>query len=199
MNLIGNTCLSSFIIRDYIKIPYNNPFCWNVIDIDSFCYLIENYNKINFKDYELIKDSNWNFSLIIDKKIKTQYVHYKFSIEDKIIRKNNLDVYYNKIWLYIIEKYEKRLKIMLEQQEEPIFIIGSSYDKSFGSVDLNDIKKIINIKTKYKIIITSNIDLNFDLPSNIIYYKHSIIKNNCMLSKLLYNTIFCKSLGFYPS
>ena len=187
MNLIGNSCLSSFITKEHIKEGYSNPFCWNVIDVNSFCYLIENFDKINFWNYELVKDKNWNFSIIIDNRVKVNFVHYKFSKDISKITVKGLDVFYNKIWTYIVEKYENRLKRMLEKKEVPIFIIGSSYDKTFGAVDDDDIKKIAKIKTNYKIIVTSDKDIDFQLPNNVIYYKHAVIKNNKLLSKQLFN------------
>lgn len=189
MNLIGNSCLSSFITKEHIKEGYSNPFCWSVIDINSFCYLIENFDKINFWNYELVKDENWNFYIIIDEKIKVKFIHYKFSKQHSTILRKGLDVFYNKIWTYIVEKYETRLKRMLEKKEEPIFIIGSSYDKSFGAVDENDIKKLSKLKTNYKIIITSDKDINFQLPNNIVYYKHTVNKNNKYLSEKLFNYV----------
>ena len=191
MNLIGNSCLSSFITKEHIKEGYSNPFCWCVIDINSFCYLIENFDKINFWNYELVKDENWNFYIIIDEKIKVKFVHYKFSKQHSTILRKGLDVFYNKIWTYIVEKYETRLKRMLEKKEEPIFIIGSSYDKNFGSIDAEDIKRICNLKTHYKIIMTSNINVDYKkLPSNVLYYKHSIKKDNKLLSELLFKNNF---------
>lgn len=92
MNIISNSCLGSYITRDYLKTKYNNPFCWSVIDDNSICTLINDYYNINFKNYELTKDNNWNFYLTIDNKIKVWYVHYKFSEKDNPIGSYNFDI-----------------------------------------------------------------------------------------------------------
>lgn len=189
MNLIGNTCLSSFIMRDCLQRPYNNPFCWNVIDIESFCYLIEHYDTIDFNNFEILKDSLWNFSILIDGNVRVQFVHYKFSIHDNVLRRSGLDIFYRKIWEYIVDKYMLRSERMLELKEDPIFIIGSSWGKEWGSIDLDDVKRISKIKTRYKVILTGTMDVDFRLPDNMVYFKHALNKNNKLLSRLLFTQV----------
>lgn len=181
MNIISNSCLGSYITRDYLKTKYNNPFCWSVIDDNSICTLINDYYNINFKNYELTKDNNWNFYLTIDNKIKVWYVHYKFSEKDTMIRKNDVDVFYNKIWEYIIDCYNKRIIRMIET---PVFVLGSSWGGGALSKEL--IKKITEIKTNFKIIMTSNVDIDFKMPDNCFYYKHNLFQDNVTLSKQIY-------------
>lgn len=57
MNLIGNSCVSAFIIRDFLKEEYTNPFCWNIIDYKSMYNLIKYYDTINFLNYKLENSS----------------------------------------------------------------------------------------------------------------------------------------------
>lgn len=196
MNIISNTCIGSFITRDFLKTPYNNPFCWNIIDSNSICSLIENYDKINFNNYELLKGYNlpnymekyWNMYIKIDNKINVYYIHYRFNPLDTKPRKAACglatDVFYNKIWEYIVEKYETRIKRMKEQNEKPIFVLGSSWPAH--SLSYKMINKISKIKTNYKIIMASTVDIDFDLPINCYYYKHEVYKNNKELSKQIY-------------
>lgn len=121
MNIISQNCLSGHIYKKYFNKNYKNPFIWSVIDFNSMKTLIENWNSINFNNYELVKDKNWNFSIIIDKKVKVQYVHYKFSPKYNKLTKVNGDFYYNKIWEFIVDRYEKLKNKMLEENEKPIF------------------------------------------------------------------------------
>lgn len=181
MNIISNSCLGSYISRDCLKSPYNNPFCWSVIDDNSICNLIKNYQKIDFNKYELTKDKNWNFYITIDKQVKVWYVHYRFSKTDNTIRKDDVDVFYNKIWEYIIDCYEKRIKRMTET---PIFVLGSSWGG--GALTKNSIKSISQIQTNYKIIMTSNVDIDFKLPNNCKYFKHNLFQDNVTLSNQIY-------------
>lgn len=124
MNIISNSCIGAYLYKQFLKKPFNNPFMWTVVDFDSFIYLIEHWKEINFKDYVLVKDNNWNFSIIIEGKIKIQFVHYKFNSNYKTPTLDNLgNVLYCKIWEYIIEKYEERIERMKTQNEEPIFCV----------------------------------------------------------------------------
>lgn len=129
MNLISQNCLTGNIYKNHLKEEFGNPFIWTVIDFSSMLYLIQNWNNINFKNYELVKDDKWNFSIIIDEKVKVQYVHYIFDPSAKIVQMHcNIrgDIKYCKIWEYIIQKYEERLNRMLDKKEEPIFCICNS-------------------------------------------------------------------------
>lgn len=124
MNLISQNCLSGHLYKNHYKEEFGNPFIWTVIDFNSMLYLISHWGTIDFKNYELIKDNSWNFSITIDNKVKVQYVHYKFNQSCKTPLLDNVgNIHYNKIWEYIIKKYEERLKRMYENKEEPIFCI----------------------------------------------------------------------------
>lgn len=86
MNIISNSCVGGFITRDYLKQSFNNPFVWCNVDNKSFLNLIKNYNTINWLNYELVKDENWNFSIIVDKLVKINYTHYRFDKNaDKLV------------------------------------------------------------------------------------------------------------------
>lgn len=154
MNLIGNTCVASYITRDCIKQPFVNPFVWNIIDFESCYNLIKYWETLNFENYEITKDNDWNFSIKIDNKVNVQYVHYKFSKEhNKLTIKNN-DVYYNKIWEYILEKYNKRIEKV--RNEKPIFIFATA---NYGLTrhipfTLEQQKKLEELNSPYKIIIS---------------------------------------------
>jgi len=189
MNLIANNCVNSDIYKDILKCNFQNPFCWQIMDDESMFNLINEYKRINFNSYELIKDNGWNFSIIIDGKIKVDYVHYRFSETDTELRIVGSDVFYNKIWEYIVEKYEKRTKRLYQTNEEPIFIIGSTYKNKF--CDLKTIKKMLYLNTNYKIIfvIHNDVTIDFNLPENFIIHKTKLINNNQQLAKELYDKI----------
>lgn len=173
MNLISNTCLGAFIQRDWLKQQYKNPFCWNVIDFKSMQYLITNFEAINYDNFEIQKDKNWNFSIIIDNAVQIQYVHYKFKPECKIITTHGVDVYWNKIWQYIVEKYEERTKRMLESNNKPLFIIGSIHNWQDHVYSEDEILKICEICTTkgYKCIISNR---NFDFSNKYPNIKFNI-------------------------
>ena len=125
MNLISQNCLSGNLYQWFLKEKFGNPFIWSVIDFNSMKYLIENWNTIDFREYDLVKDEKWNFSIVIDGNVKVQYVHYLFDANSPTIRyvSNPGNVYWNKIWEYIVQKYEERLDVMDHCNEHPIFCI----------------------------------------------------------------------------
>ena len=140
MNIIANSCCGGHLYKSLFKQPFQNPFIWNIIDFNSMLYLIKNYDKINFNNYELIKDNKWNFKIIIDNHIIIQYVHYKFNEKcNKPIRKG-MDVFYNKIWEYIVEKYEDRKNRMIRNKESPIFILADWWDRPDTQLTYNRLK-----------------------------------------------------------
>jgi hypothetical protein len=184
-NLIGNSCVSAFITNELLKQKYINPFCWCTIDADSMYNLIKYYDNINFKNFELIKDKNWMFYIIIDKKIKIRWPHYKFSKTDKILKKLKHDVYWNKIWEYIVEIYIKRTNRMLNEKINPIFIIGSTIKSHLYNE--NKLKQICALNSKYKLIIcNNNMDFSNEFP-NIIFHKTDIKNDNFALAKEIFN------------
>ena len=109
-------------------------------------YMVKNFKNINFENYELIKDENWKFSLIIDKNIKIQYVHYRFDKNAKNPYKKDIDIYYSKIWEYIIEKYEIRLSRMKIIKENPIFLFTDWWNRPDTLLSYDKLKKLNDLK-----------------------------------------------------
>lgn len=193
MNIISNSCVGAFLTRDYFKEKFNNPFVWSFIDTKSFFNLIKNYDKINWLNYELIKDKNWNFSIIIDNQIKVDYPHYQFKPNVKNIDFNTplqRNVYSNKIWEYIVEKYEIRVKRMIEKNEKPIFILSTVYDfNDQHNYDKDYIKKIDDLDTNYDVLMVSN---NFSFSKKKCYtFEYS--KTNIDLAKEIYEMNIIKN------
>lgn len=107
------------------KLEYNNPFMWCLIPPKSFLYLYNNFKTINFKNFELKKDGEW-YKIVIDKKIEVYYPHYKFdknATSPEKCKGRDIDVYYCRIYEYILEKYQTRLYRM---SGTPIFIINDT-------------------------------------------------------------------------
>lgn len=115
MNIITNNCLGGFIYRDILKEEYKNPFIWTSINHLDLIDLIENFDTINFVNIMIDRDGKElgnNFITIIDDKYKIYNHHVWFSAKDNEPRIEGNNVFYNKPWEYIVEKYEKRLKRM---------------------------------------------------------------------------------------
>ena len=154
MKIIGNSCVGTFLVEVCYNLPFITPFSWCRLDYDSILYLISNWNTIDFDDYELVKDYNWNFSVIIEKNVKIQYVHYRFDPRIEGVKKINGDKFSNRIWVYINDLYEKRIKSMAESKDEPIFILSTVHKiepNYLNEVQRNIIADAAN-KNKLKVI-----------------------------------------------
>ena len=187
MNIISNSCVGGFLMRDHFKQEYSNPFIWSYIDTKSFYNLIKNFDTLDWFNYELIKDDKWNFSLIIDNQVKVEYPHYHFDKNATVptVEKGPLhrDVYYNRIWEYITEKYTNRVNRMLSSNEKPIFILGTKYDyREMHNYNPDYLKLIDDLETKYTVILVSK---HFKFNNKKCYtFKHST--DNIELAKEIY-------------
>ena len=170
MFVIANNCCGGRLYQE-TNTQFNNPFIWMVLPYDSVMYIMKNFNKINWYNYEFEKSklrAN-TFIIKIENNIEIHYVHYIFSEKDSIIRqeKNHSDkeeqwsgeVFYNKIWEYINEKYLNRTERMLKTNENPCFLIK---DEPYANKNSKyDIKDITYCDCPFKrIIITQNKSIN---------------------------------------
>jgi hypothetical protein len=135
-----------------LKQQFINPFVWCIVDFNSCYNLVKCYDEIDFNKFELHKDENWNFSIIVDKIVKIQYVHYKLSRDYKELTVKGNDVYYNRIWEYIVAKYQKRIENV--KSVEPIFLFATANNglSRHTPFTLSEQKQIENLNSKYKII-----------------------------------------------
>ena len=165
MNIISNNCCGGYFY-DSLNQRQLNPFrfCW--FDAESCFNIINNYDKINFNNYELTKDSKWMFYLNIDSQINVCMYHHHFDINYKTPTKVGENIRYCKIWEYIIEQYERRVKLMTE---EPVFIIDAG---SFNGWTEQKIEKFL--------------ELNFNRPTVLIVHQNKFQNKNKDNLKVLY-------------
>lgn len=150
MIFISHNCLSGHLYH-LIGQKYTSPFIWTVIDFNSMKILITEWEKINFKNYRLEKDDKWNFRIVIDDKIKVQYVHYKFDQSaTMLVKKGPGDICYNRIWEYIISRYEERINRMNKETSKPIFCIANFNtifpDAIYTEEQLKELEQYENVK-----------------------------------------------------
>jgi len=122
MNIITNNCLGGYIYRDVLRTQYENPFVWCFIE--PYFDFIQDYPNIDFKNYELKRietDSLKRFKIVINEKYELKFWHYWFDKNATVPVVCDSDVKYNKIWEYVVTKYEERLKRM-NTSEQPIFM-----------------------------------------------------------------------------
>ena len=191
MNLIGNTCVASYITRDFLKQQFSNPFCWNIIDYDSMYHLINHWSEIDFLNFTIEKDDKWNLSIIIDGNVKVQYIHYHFDRNCASPKVRGNDVYYNKIWEFCVDKYKSRVKKMLEAKEDPTFILvwPNSATAKRGYYTKEQIDKLKD--SQYKVI--TSFDYSNDLRIGnfqSIRQQFNYIDNGLVFSKFIYDNCY---------
>lgn len=161
MNIIGNSCVGAFISKLCLKESYNNPFCWSKMDFESVYNLIKNYDIIDFTKVEFIKNEKNFYTACIDDQVNVKYIHYieDNSLPSLVFEKSNVKG--PNILEYVKDKYFSRLKKM---KDEPIFILAAGYWQEYY---LNDeqIQKLIDLNSKYKIIISMPNSKNNKLKS----------------------------------
>lgn len=125
LNIISHNCIGARIYQEK-GMEYGNPFMWSIIPPDDFWYLYNHYSEIDYSKIKLTKVKNDNV-IVIDDKISVYYVHYRFDKNAKVPTrriKDGVDIYYDKINEYIIDKYNTRLARMTEQKAKPLFIVS---------------------------------------------------------------------------
>lgn len=179
MNIVSNSCIGAYLMRDYYKYQYNNPFCWSFILVDDFITLMNEWDNIDFMNYTLEKRGKKleeGFKTVIDSKVTLLWYHYLFSTKYNKPTTKNIDVFSNHIWEYIIEKYEERTKRMLAAKEKPIFIFADSYNYACEGTIEERRKKFESSTTPYQ---------KFFFDSNV----YGIHRDNKYFTKIVYEEI----------
>lgn len=204
MLVISNDCCGGRLYQQ-TNTQFNNPFIWMLADNDSIYYVMNNFEKINWNNYDFEKSILYpnTFIINVENKIKLHYVHYKFDPNAKsIVQEKKFDkeehwtgdVLYCKIWEYIYKKYEERTQRMLALKEEPMFLLKeeSWFNKQMKAK--HTLKDIANCDSKYKrIIVTTDktINRNDEICKSIIVNKidHPLptIQNNFNVIKSHFN------------
>lgn len=203
MNIIANTCIGARLYQ-LNNCEYTNPFMWSIVSADDMIKLIENYDKINFKNFIIEKSDYYNrtefykkqfinelkqpyfiFKIKIDNLIDVHYVHYMFNsnYENKTVV--DVNVFWNKIWEYVVEKYKNRVEKMMSFNENPKFVI-TAFETDYT---IEKQQKLLDIKTNHKIIlITDNPEqLNAEKP-NVLVKKAIRPIGTCIKLAETYNT-----------
>lgn len=204
MNIIGNTCIGARLYQ-LNNSCYTNPFMWSIVDADSMIKLIENYKHIDFYNYDISKSDYYNrtsfyrnqyknelkqplfiFKITIDGLVDVHYVHYRFNAYKTTPTVNGANVEGNRIYEYVVEKYISRVKRMVENNEQPKFVVTAlEYDYTFKKQQF-----IANLDTEYKtVIICDNPERLSSNNPNILIRKLFRPYGTCMNLAKHYNDV----------
>lgn len=169
MNIIGNSCCSSYIVKNYINESFANPFTWCSVTEADIVYVIRHYDDIDWMNFraDLYKNNtfnNYNVYMVIDDKIIIKYPHYILSKTDTMV--SGVNVMSKDILKWSTEKYIERVKRMLIAPK-PIYVIGGTWDD-----------QKISLSTKHTYANDQHI---------IIADEPSIVHDNYKLANVIYN------------
>lgn len=130
MNIIGNSCASSYIVRDILKEQFTNPFVWCSVTEADILYTIQNYTTINWENFTVELYDNYtlrtkNVKIIVDNQLTIKYPHYCLS--NSPIKVDGINVFAKDIISWTTDKYITRLNRM-KSAPKPFFILGGSWD-----------------------------------------------------------------------
>ena len=184
MNIIGNSCASSYITRDLIHEQFNNPFTWCSVSEADILYVMKHYDKINWENVQISLYNNATFNIkctkaIVDSCIEIKYPHYCLS--NSALTVKGINVYANNIVEWVQEKYISRIGRM-KFAGKPFFCIGGTWeDQKMSLSTINLLSKKRNtfilsddtiIHDNYKLAVVKFaqvqplLQLFYNLPSN---------------------------------
>lgn len=148
MQLICNDCFSGFL-NQKLNREFENPFYWSRIYAKDFAKLVNEYEKINFAKIRIAlnKDFKHEFvtwpcdalsPVIICNGIRIFYNHYKYSETDTVPRKEPPDIYYNKNYIYCVEKWFARIRRMTPERPTILF-----HWNNIANDSEEDVRKVI--------------------------------------------------------
>jgi uncharacterized protein (DUF1919 family) len=144
MFLISNNCLAGFIYRDILKTKYTSPFIWTGIHPDDYIQIIDEFDKIDLTDIELVKEKDGlsnNFDILIYGKYHVHNHHMWFDKDAKIpstFGPNNCDIKYYKIWEYIFNNWIRRAK-RCKLENKKLFLFYDNFNLSKNPYKLTDV------------------------------------------------------------
>lgn len=170
-NIIASDCVGGYLYRDYLKKQYETPFIWTNLICEDYISLINNYDKINFENFQvnIAETTRWENQLPQDTKVcyvrvdncfNLYYTHHLYGNHDNIYLSTDDDnrYIYKNIVEFVAKRYAKQAKRMVTNNKPPLFIL---LDWDFK---LDDMKHLLSIKHNYKQIIISPFvkNLNFE-------------------------------------
>lgn len=175
-NFISNNCIGGRLYQ-CLNEQYQNPFIWTIVMPEDFLYLVENYDKIDFKNIKIENGVFTNRSCkkhryLIDGKIGLVAYHYEKDSNVEKPTKIGSDLHISDIENYMVSKYLQRLERM--RLTKPIFVF-SGFSLPQFDVSNKDIEKFLSIETPYKrILLVRNKDfLRRKVENTKIFYAPS--------------------------
>lgn len=176
MNIIGNSCTASYIVRDLLKAPFNNPFVWCSVSEADILFTIEHFTNIQWDiiKTELYENKTFhtkNVKIVIDNRIEIKYPHYCLS--NAPTKVDGINVFSKDIIEWAASKYHTRLNRM-QSAGMPFFILGGSWED-----------QQMSLSTQYKFKSANNIYILDTTAIKHDNYKVAVKNFNAVHEKLM--------------
>jgi len=177
INLIGNSCFSSYIKRDFLKEEFINPFVWCSVTETDILNVIKFYEEINWFNYSIYLYKNKTFNIqnvkiIVDNLFTIKFPHYALSnCETKI---DGVNVFSKNIIQFAEEKYNNRCKKLLKYNITPTYLLGGTWEDQiiYNEKDFLKFKNIIIVNNPQ--IVHDNYKLAYWFWENKNQFKFNI-------------------------
>lgn len=196
MNLIANNCVGARLY-EVTEQQFPNPFMWMTIPIDNYIDLMENYDSIDLNnpkfELEVYKQNPYKTVLVtLNNRIKLHFIHYiQDDTKETPVKELNTNIVYKDILPYFKTKWFRRVK---RNTEKPVFLYSFNYSKKYTYGET--LNQLLNVKTKYKLIILVHKGIKYTNTNKnikIIECDDSIMElNGSSLAKKIKNMIFKK-------
>ena len=171
-----------------LNLPYQNPFIFTRIWADDFLKLLREFDTIDFENYILNTNSGRlveeveNFHILLDDKIKIYFKHHRFRSTANSLEFSGPNMYYNKVWEYLIKKWDERIKNLFKNKSKKIIVLDNQ--KGCYSSIIDPVMELCKIKN-YKLVI---IDDRIKIPDRtgilLLRHKTEVDPNSTILENL---------------
>ena len=124
MNIISNNCAGAAIYKYVLNTEYQNPFIWCFTDLKALVAKFDSINWTSVKIYNEMPNLLGRWHLCIDNMVDMNFVHAYWDPSHETPYIDQWNVRYNRIWQYLMDKYVKRVKRMLDHKESPIYVVN---------------------------------------------------------------------------
>lgn len=190
MNVISNNCCGGWLYKNN-HVEYGNPFMWSITQYNSIMYLLTHFYDINWANIKFSESPlrHNTYQIIVDGQVAIHYIHCLFNKiqkqPTKVFRANiGNDIDYCQIWEYVYEKYMSRVKRMIANGKEPVFLLSTNVSNCHR--DEYQINKLLEIPTPFKrIVITTIPNIASYNDNNLVIYTNEYTSNNSVITQYL--------------
>ena len=128
MNLVANSCIGGYLYRLNSE-AFSNPFMWAMLKCNDMIKCINGFNKVNWGNIKLTEDidnplpNRHTYNVTVDNEFTIHYTHYLLNHKYNEPTRLGVDVHGSSIYEYVVDKYLSRVRRMINNGTQPVFVI----------------------------------------------------------------------------